>query len=31
MTAEGKVNVPVRRVLKVNKAKREALEAIYKG
>ena len=31
MTAEGQINVPVRRVLKVNRAKREVLEAIYKG
>lgn len=31
MTADGQVNVHVRRVLKVNKVKRETLEAIYKG
>ena len=29
MTAEGQVNVAVRRVLKVNKAKREVLEVLY--
>lgn len=31
MTADGQVNVPVRRVLKVNKAKREVLEEMYSG
>jgi len=31
VTASGQVNVPVRRVLKVNKVKREALEEMYKG
>lgn len=30
VTSEGKGNVAVRRVLKVNRAKREVLEAIYK-
>ena len=31
VTASGSVNVPMRRVLKVNKAKREVLEEMYKG
>lgn len=30
MTAAGDKNVPVKKVLKVNKAKRERLEALYK-
>lgn len=29
VTSEGDKNIPVRKVLKVNKAKREALEALY--
>ena len=30
MTSKGQVNVPERRVLKVNKTKREVLDALYK-
>ena len=31
MTSEGQVNVPVRRVLKVNKTKRAELDVLYKN